>query len=162
MIEVQVPKDLSQYDPPFVGPLTARQTACVAAAVAVEYVYYIVLKTLGIPISITDGGNLPILIGIVLALPILYLAVGKPYGMRPEIYIYYYLIPWLLAPKDRPYVTKLTYETLQEIADAQAQEEAVKGQTGKRQAIKKQEKKKRPAKNTKATKAQRRRDTIYA
>lgn len=161
MIEVQVPKDISQYDPPFVGPLTARQTVCVVAAAAVEYVYYIVLKTLGIPITLTDGGNLPILIGIVLALPILYLAIGKPYGMRPEIYLYYYLLPWLLAPKDRPYATKLTYETLREIADAQAEEEAGQKQPGKKQTIKRKEKKKPPA-NKKAVKAQRRRDTIYA
>lgn len=46
MIEVQVPKDVSTYESPLIGPLTARQAVCVAAAAAVEYIYYLVISTL--------------------------------------------------------------------------------------------------------------------
>ena len=45
MIEVQVPKDVSVYESPLVGPLTARQTVCVAVAAAIEYVYYNIVQT---------------------------------------------------------------------------------------------------------------------
>ena len=48
MIEVQVPKDVSVYESPLVGPLTARQTVCVAVAAAIEYVYYNI-----VPVSYT-------------------------------------------------------------------------------------------------------------
>lgn len=152
MIEVQVPKDITGYEPPFVGPLTVRQTVCVVAAVAVEYVYYFVLKVLGIPFTLTDGGSAPLLVGIALALPILYLAVGKPYGMRPEIYIYNYLLPSLLAPKDRPYATEITYDSI--LACIDAQEEI--------QRQKKKEPLKKKKKAQKSMRAQRRQDTIYA
>ena len=86
MIEVQVPKDVSGYESPLIGPLTSRQAICVAAAIAVEYVYYTVINTLGLNLNT----NTLICIGMVLAAPILYLAIGKPYGMRAETYIYYY------------------------------------------------------------------------
>ena len=105
MIEVQVPKDVSTYESPLIGPLTARQAVCVAAAAAVEYIYYLVISTLKLNLTM----NTIVCLGMVFAVPILYMAIGKPYGMRPETYIYYYFIPSLLAPKDRPYVTKPTY-----------------------------------------------------
>ena len=101
MIEVQVPKDVSTYESPLIGPLTARQAVCVAAAAAVEYIYYLVISTLKLNLTM----NTIVCLGMVFAVPILYMAIGKPYGMRPETYIYYYFIPSLLAPKDRPYVT---------------------------------------------------------
>ena len=103
MIEVQIPKDVSVYESPLVGPLTARQTVCVAITAAVEYAYYMVIKSLGLNLSM----DATICIGLIFAIPILYMAVGKPYGMKPETYIYHYLIPSLIAPKDRPYETKL-------------------------------------------------------
>ena len=108
MIEVQVPKDVSTYESPLIGPLTARQAICVASAAAVEYIYYLVINTLKLNLTM----NTIVCLGMVFAVPILYMAIGKPYGMRPETYIYYYFIPSLLAPKDRPYVTKPTYETM--------------------------------------------------
>lgn len=127
MIEVQIPKDVSVYESPLVGPLTARQTICVAVAAAVEYAYYMVIKTLGINLSMDTA----ICIGLFFAVPILYMAVGKPYGMRPEVYIYYYLIPSLLSNKDRPYVTKLTYDVMLEEIEARKEAEIQKKSNGK-------------------------------
>ena len=43
MIETQVPKDVSVYEAPLIGPLTSRQAICVAAAAAVEYIYYTIV-----------------------------------------------------------------------------------------------------------------------
>lgn len=119
MIEVQVPKDIFTYEAPFIGPLTARQTLCVAIAAAAEYIYYSVVQYLGIQL---DTNSL-ICIGIVIAMPILYFAAAKPYGMRPEVYVYNYLLPSLIAPKNRPYETKLVYDSILE--EIEKQEEAI-------------------------------------
>lgn len=127
MIEVQIPKDVSVYESPLVGPLTARQTICVAAVAAVEYVYYMAIKTLGLNL----GMDATVCIGLFFAVPILYLAIGKPYGMRPEVYIWYYLIPSLVANKDRPYVTKLTYDVMLEEIEARKEAELLKKTNGK-------------------------------
>lgn len=154
MIEVQVPKDITVYEPPLIGPLTTRQTICVVVTAAVEYCYYMILKALGISITATDSNSLPLLIGIALAVPILYLAIGKPYGMHAEVYIYYYLLPSVLAPKNRPYVTKLTYDSILEEIDKQ-EEEAELQKKGKKKKAKQPEKKKRP-------KAKSKQDIIYA
>lgn len=140
MIEVQVPKDISGYESTLIGPLTARQTVCLAVAAAVEYVYYTVAKTLGASLD-TDA---LICIGIAIAAPILYMAIGKPYGMKPEVYILNYLLPSLLAPKDRPYVTKPTYETMLEAIEQQENEQAEK--SGKKNKQTQNKKKKKPNK----------------
>ena len=97
MIETQVPKDVSVYEAPLIGPLTSRQAICVAAAAAVEYIYYTIVNTIGLNLDT----NTLICIGMVLAAPILYMAVGKPYGMRAETYVYNYLLPSMVAPKNR-------------------------------------------------------------
>lgn len=145
MIEVQVPKDISGYESTLIGPLTARQTACFAAAAAVEYIYYTVIKTLGLSID-TDA---LICIGIALAAPILYLAIGKPYGMKPEVYVWNYLIPSFLAPKDRPYATKVTYEVMLEIIEQKEDGEIEKSGNAKPDKKKSQKKKKQSKKVSK-------------
>ena len=72
MIETQVPKDVSVYEAPLIGPLTSRQAICIAAAAAVEYIYYTIVNTIGLNLDT----NTLICIGMVLAAPILYMAVG--------------------------------------------------------------------------------------
>ena len=110
MIEVQIPKDVSGYEAPLIGPLTSRQAICVAAAAAVEYIYYNIMNALNLGLDM----NSVICIGVLLAAPILYLAIGKPYGMRAEVYIYNYFVPSVIANKTRPYETKIVYDTLLE------------------------------------------------
>lgn len=152
MIEVQVPKDVSSYESPLIGPLTARQAICVAAAAAVEYVYYLVISTLKLNLTM----NTIVCLGMVFAVPILYMAIGKPYGMRPETYIYYYFIPSLLAPKDRPYITKPTYETMLAVIE-QKEEESKNQNRGKNT----QKPKKKTNKKT-SKKARNKQDIMYA
>lgn len=156
MIEVQVPKDVSVYESPLIGPLTSRQAVCLAAAAAVEYVYYNVIQMLNIGLDM----NTMLCIGIILAVPILYMAVGKPYGMRPETYIYYYFLPSILSNKDRPYETKLTYDTiLEEIEKEEQMKEAAKNGKKVGQATgKKRDKKKQ---NNKTKRVRSKQDIMY-
>ena len=122
MIETQVPKDVSVYEAPLIGPLTSRQAICVAAAAAVEYIYYTIVNTIGLNL---DTNNL-ICIGMVLAAPILYMAVGKPYGMRAETYIYNYLLPSMVAPKNRVYETTIIYDVMYDELLKKYEEEQLK------------------------------------
>lgn len=111
MIEVQIPKDVSVYESPLIGPFTARQSVCVCGAAAAEYVYYLIFSTFFPDLDM----NSIVGIGVLIAAPFLYMAVGKPYGMRPEVYIYYYFLPSVLGKKDRPYETKIIYDTILEL-----------------------------------------------
>ena len=122
MIETQVPKDVSVYEAPLIGPLTSRQAICVAAAAAVEYIYYTIVNTIGLNLDT----NTLICIGMVLAAPILYMAVGKPYGMRAETYIYNYLLPSMVAPKNRVYETTIIYDVLYDELLKKYEEEQLK------------------------------------
>ena len=122
MIETQVPKDVSVYEAPLIGPLTSRQAICVAAAAAVEYIYYTIVNTIGLNL---DTSTL-ICIGMVLAAPILYMAVGKPYGMRAETYIYNYLLPSMVAPKNRVYETTIIYDVMYDELLKKYEEEQLK------------------------------------
>ena len=156
MIEVQVPKDVSVYESPLVGPLTARQTVCVAVAAAIEYVYYNIVQTVAPNIDM----NTLICVGMLFAVPVLYLAVGKPYGMKPETYIYYYLLPSLVGNKNRPYETKLTYDAMLELIDEQ--EELAAEQSGKIKGNKKNDKKNKNAKKKSPRRPRSKQDTMYA
>lgn len=152
MIEVQVPKDVSVYESTLVGPLTSRQTVCLIAAAAVEFVYYNIIQTLNLGLDT----NAMLCIGMMLAAPILYMAIGKPYGMRPEVYIYYYLLPSLLSNKDRPYETKLTYDSILE--EIEKQEQLTK--TNKNHGKEKKNEKTKPKQKTK-NKAKSKQDILY-
>ena len=154
MIEVQVPKDVSTYESPLIGPLTARQAVCVAAAAAVEYIYYLVISTLKLNLTM----NTIVCLGMVFAVPILYMAIVKPYGMRPETYIYYYFIPSLLAPNDRPYATKPTYETMLDIIEHIEQENEQKNGNNTKNKNGQKPKKK----TNKNKKARNKQDIMYA
>ncbi len=155
MIEVQVPKDIAGYETPFIGPLTARQTVFGSIAFVVEYIYYNVVKFLDVQLDM----NSLICIGIIIAVPILYFAVSKPYGMRPETYLYNYLIPSMLAPKDRPYETKLTYDSILEELDRveEAEELSKNGNKKKKNTKDKKNTKKKPQKQVRG-----KRDIMYA
>ena len=122
MIETQVPKDVSVYEAPLIGPLTSRQAICVAAAAAVEYIYYTTVNTIGLNLD----NNTLICIGMVLAAPILYMAVGKPYGMRAETYVYNYLLPSMVAPKNRVYKTTIIYDVMYDELLKKYEEEQLK------------------------------------
>lgn len=157
MIEVKIPKDVSVYESTLIGPLTSRQTVCLAIAAGIEFVYYNVIQILNL--NATIDMNALLCIGIVLAAPILYMAIGKPYGMRPETYLYYFLLPSLVGQKNRPYETKLTYDSiLDEIEKQEAAAEAAKNSKGKQKGKQKDVKK---TKQKTKTKGRSKQDIMY-
>lgn len=159
MIEVQVPKDITNYTTPLIGPLTARQALFGSIAAAVEYIYYNVVKYLDIQLEM----NSMICIGMLLAIPILYFAVAKPYEMAPETYIYYYLLPSLISQKDRPYETKIIYDTMLEEIDEMEEAKELEKNGGKKDKKKEAQKKKELEQKKKTKKKVKgRKDIMYA
>ena len=108
MIEVQVPKDVSVYESPLIGPLTSRQAICVAVAAAVEYVYYTIINSLNITLEM----NSPYMYW--------YAACGTNFifssrkTIRDEGRNIYLLFLASIADctKNRPYETVLTYDVM--------------------------------------------------
>ena len=156
MIEVQIPKDVSGYEAPLIGPLTSRQAICVAAAAAVEYIYYNIMNALNLGLDM----NSVICIGVLLAAPILYLASGKPYGMRAEVYNYF--VPSFIANKTRPYETKIVYDTLLETIEKIESESEDKKTKEKKAAEAKAKEKQKQKQIQKHKRARGKQDIMYA
>ena len=154
MIEVQIPKDVSGYEAPLIGPLTSRQAICVAAAAAVEYIYYNIMNALNLGLDMNSV--------ICLAAPILYLAIGKPYGMRAEVYIYNYFVPSVIANKTRPYETKIVYDTLLETIEKIESESEDKKTKEKKAAEAKAKEKQKQKQIQKHKRARGKQDIMYA
>ena len=72
-------------------------------------------------------------IGVLLAIPFLALAILKPFGMKPETYYLYYLIPEFIGKQDRPYVIKNQYQVvLDEMKELSKTDENTKNDTAKK------------------------------
>lgn len=127
MIEVQIPKDIEQYQATLVGPFTTRQVICIAVAAVCEFIYYTIIQATGAALA-TDT---LIGIGSVIAIPFLLFAIWKPYGMKPETYIWYFLIPYLIGNKDRPYAIENTFSLLFPQEEETADKNTKKKQTAK-------------------------------
>lgn len=129
MIEVQVPKDIMQYEPTLIGPLTARQSIFIGITAAVEFIYYSIMQAAHISLAMDTLVG----IGVLLAIPFLALAILKPFGMKPETYFLYYWIPELIGKQDRPYVIKNQYQVmLDEIKELSQPDENGKSNTEKK------------------------------
>lgn len=103
MIEIEIPKDIKDYEPKLIGPLTTRQTICSGAILVIMLVGYNVLK------MFFENGLKVVIPLIICLIPI---AIGwyKPYGMRFEKYAISQLYTVILPPKKRLYKVENLYE----------------------------------------------------
>lgn len=133
-VEIRITRELSDYSPKFVGPLTARQTLCVVPAGAVIYLMYSQLRPY-LPVDV---------IGFMCLVPAaIAWAFGwaRPYGMRTEVFLRSIFITMFLAPATRKY--KMTnrysklFKTIEE-AELKALESESSSGKRKKQKIKKQ------------------------
>ena len=122
MIEIHINKDIGSYEPKLIGPLTSRQTICVAIGAPFAWLIYKAAS----PILTPDAATY------LLAIPALFVfAFGwlKPYGMRLEKFIQSVFINMFLAPGNRKYMTENTHEkafaALERYAKEQAEAEAL-------------------------------------
>lgn len=104
-IEIRINKEIGDYEPKLLGPLTARQTVCVAIATPVCIYIYKYLA----PILTGDVAGFFVMIPAVIA----YLfGWPKPYGMRTEKFFQSIFVTTLLAPANRPYKTENHHESM--------------------------------------------------
>lgn len=99
MIEIRINKDVGSYEPKIVGPLTARQSVCVASAAPVCIgIYQALSPVLGVDVA-------GVLVAIPAALAWLF-GWYKPYGMKTEQFIRSVFVNMVLAPTTREYRTE--------------------------------------------------------
>lgn len=119
MIEIRITKEISDYEPKLLGPLTLRQSACVAAGAPF---CYLIVRYLG-PILTTEVAMFFCFIpaGIAYAF-----GWARPYGMKMEQFLRSVFVNRFLAPTHRKYKCRNVQEMV--IADAEktwiAQQEA--------------------------------------
>ena len=103
MIEIEIPKDIKDYEPKLIGPLTARQTVCAGAMLVITLVGYNVLKMF-------FDNSLKIVIPLVICLIPILIGWYKPYGMRFEKYAISQFYTVILPPKKRLYKVENLYD----------------------------------------------------
>ena len=115
MIEIEISKDLKDYEPKFLGPFTTRQTICVVSIAAIMGVGYNVIK------NFSDSG-LQVIIPLFLCLIPILIGWYKPNGMKFENYFVAQLYTSVFPPKKRKYRIENMYELFEkEIAKEEQQ-----------------------------------------
>lgn len=101
-IEIKVTKEIGNYEPKFVGPLTLRQFVTFALAGATAMFLYKTARVYLPKSAATYICAIPAGIAGLLNL--------KPYGMRPEKFLQAIFVNMFLAPSHRRYRTENTME----------------------------------------------------
>lgn len=131
MIEIRISRELGDFKPKFVGPLTFRQFLCVLGGAVPIYFLYTQLK-----------GHIPVdIIGFLCIIPAAIAgAFGwfKPYGMKMEVFLSSIFITTFLAPAKRRYqAPNRTYALLAKVSAAELAAQEADALGGKRKMMKK-------------------------
>ena len=103
MIEIEIPKDIRQYDAKLIGPFNVRQTACFVSGAIITVPVYFAIRDL-IPTDIS------LFIAICIYLPFLLCGWIKVYGLPFERFFLTFVYSTLLAPANRKYKTKNIFD----------------------------------------------------
>lgn len=103
MIEIDIPKDIREYDSKLVGPFTTRQTICLVAGGAVAFAVYSLIKNIELP------SDAQLIITGIFIIPFILFGWFKPYGMALEQFLKVALISNFIAPAKRIYEVNNMY-----------------------------------------------------
>lgn len=103
MIEIEMSRDIKEYEPTIVGPFTKRQVICVAIGVCIGYVV-----TKALPI---DDFTILAMVGILFAAPVIACGWIELYGMHLETYVLYIIHNHILTPQKRKYISESYFYT---------------------------------------------------
>lgn len=106
MIEIEMSKDIHDYEPRVVGMFTVRQIVCLCISAAYAVPLFMILGWFGL--SMTTRATIAIL----LAAPGIACGYVKLYGMPLEKFFVSCVLPQLLFPTKRKYVTENTLDYL--------------------------------------------------
>lgn len=104
MIEVQMSKDIKEYEPKIIAFFTRRQVICIIIAACYAIPLYFLLDYLELEISV----SIPI-VGVSL-LPAIVCGWVKMYGMPFETFFFKCILPSLFYPTKRRYEDKNVFE----------------------------------------------------
>lgn len=133
MIEVEIPKDISEFEPKLIGPFTKRTLLCVIAIVATSILGYTIFN------KIFDNG-LRIILPLFFDIPWALIAAYKPYGMKFEKYFMSQLYTTIIPPKHRKYKIENIHEEFEKKLIAEENAQAVKAAKASASTTKKQKK----------------------
>lgn len=106
MIEVAIPKDIREFEPTLVGPLTTRHAACITLGGILVYGGYYLEKAMGI-----DPVNAPFFC--LLFIPFALIGWVKPYGMHFEKFIGKCIRDNFVAPAKRLYKIENMWDVIE-------------------------------------------------
>lgn len=138
MIEIEIPKDIKDYEPKLLGPFTTRQLICTVAVAGIMFVGYNVLK------NVFDNGLKIVIPLIICLLPIL-IGWYKPYGMRFEKYLVSQFYTTIIPPKKRLYKVENKFEEFEKIIEKEEKERLEQEKRNARQEMNKNKGKKEGA-----------------
>ncbi len=97
MLEIEMPKDIKNYEPKILGPLTLRQLVCLGIA-----------SSYGIPFILLTHGDIVvrIMIGLMLMIPVLLCGWLKIYNEPFEKFLIIIIINKFIKPSKRVYKIK--------------------------------------------------------
>ncbi len=141
MVEIRITRELGDFEPRFIGPLTLRQALCVVCAAVPAYLLYTQLKGL-LPVDV---------IGFICIIPAAIAgAFGwfRPYGMKFEVFLRSIFISSVLAPAIRKYKgpnrLRTLFSTVEKAELAALEEEGAGGKRRKKKKAKPQKYKRSP------------------
>lgn len=139
MLQVQIPKDIREYEPKFIGPFTMRQCLSIISAAVIELAGSKLME------GIFKTPRMEYIVPLIIAAPILFFGFGdQMLHMKPEVYIREVFIRNLVYPKIRPYKTHNFIEVqINEIQKEQEMEASNKKDNGNTKKGKKKEQKRR-------------------
>lgn len=106
MIEIVVPKDIREYEPTLIGPLTTRKAVCLVVMCAFVYGVYLLEKAFGIE----DPLEMPIFL--FFGIPPFLVGWYKPFGMHLEKFLGKAFRDNFIAPQNRPYKIENMWDTI--------------------------------------------------
>lgn len=119
MIERPIPKDIKEYEPKFIGPLTLRNTVCIGLGALVSI-------PIGIMLSKVFVNEIAILVAGIICVPFIACGFKKIYGIPFEKFALMYIRTQLLVPKNRKYEVHNYYKTFLESENIKMDKKAMK------------------------------------
>lgn len=105
MVTIQIPKDIREYEPKFIGPFNIRQAVSLTAGAVIEFLgVQLQTSILKLP---TASYIPPLAIAII---PLFFGFAGSVLHMKPEVYLRTVFMNMTVVPKNRPYKTHNYYD----------------------------------------------------
>ena len=104
MIEIEMSRDVREYSPKFLGPFDKRQWVIILLALAVAVPLLFLLGSIPMQVKL--------IIILIPVLPIILTGWVKVFGMPLEVFVWRFVLPNILYPRKKVYITENAYESV--------------------------------------------------